>query len=223
MTVPFHSKRRDQIVAVDLGTRTTKAVYLQRKGERFSLSNFTLHDAPVYEKKLSPEMLAEHLKSVMQSLGARTKQMVLVIGVNDSLLRHAELPPVPVSEMRMMLKFNAKSYLQQDLTDYVFDCHILPPRGPTRRTGQIESEFKVLVGGAKRHLIDDLQTAAKIAGLVPSEIVPSLIGPVNAFEAAQPEIFFKEVVALVDVGFKSSTISILLNGELILSRVVARW
>ena len=82
MTVPFHSKRRDQIVAVDLGTRTTKAVYLQRKGERFSLSNFTLHDAPVYEKKLSPEMLAEHLKSVMRSLGARTKQMVLVIGVN---------------------------------------------------------------------------------------------------------------------------------------------
>ena len=223
MTVPFHSKRRDQIVAVDLGTRTTKAVYLQRKGERFSLSNFTLHDAPVYEKKLSPEMLAEHLKSVMQSLGARTKQMVLVIGVNDSLLRHAELPPVPVSEMRMMLKFNAKSYLQQDLTDYVFDCHILPPRPEGQHAEPVKSnqKFKVLVGGAKRHLINDLQTAAKIAGLIPSEIIPSLIGPVNAFEAAQPEIFFKEVVALVDVGFKSSTISILLNGELILSRVVA--
>src|SRR5580765_204642 len=128
MTALFHPKKRDQIVAVDLGTRTTKAVCLKRKDERFSLSNFTLNDAPVYEKKLSPEMLAEHLKGVMQSLGVRTKQMVLVIGVNDSLLRHAELPPVPVSEMRMMLKFNAKSYLQQDLTDYVFDCHILPPR-----------------------------------------------------------------------------------------------
>ena len=80
----------------------------------------------------------------------------------------------------------------------------------------------MLVGGAERHLIDDLQTAAKIAGLVPSEIVPSLYRSGQRLqERPNPKIFFKEVVALVDVGFKSSTISILLNGELILSRVVA--
>src|SRR5947207_13704488 len=131
MALPFlnnHSRRRDQIVAVDLGTRTTKAIYLQRKGESYTLANFTLQDAPAHEKKLSPEVLAEHLKSVVQALSARTKSLILVIGVNDSLLRHAELPQVPVSDMRTMLKFNAKNYLQQDLTEYVFDCHILPPR-----------------------------------------------------------------------------------------------
>ena len=51
-------------------------------------------------------------------------------------------------------------------------------------------------------------------------IVPGLIGPVNAFELAQPEVFTNEVVALVDVGFKSTSICILQQGELILSRVV---
>jgi Tfp pilus assembly PilM family ATPase len=35
-----------------------------------------------------------------------------------------------------------------------------------------------------------------------------------------PDIFSKEVVALVDFGYRNSTISILLNGELLLSRVV---
>ena len=43
----------------------------------------------------------------------------------------------------------------------------------------------------------------------------------NAFEKANPESFAKEVVALVDIGFKNSTINILAQGELVLSRVVA--
>src|SRR5947207_15109374 len=93
MALPFlnnHSRRRDQIVAVDLGTRTTKAIYLQRKGESYTLANFTLQDAPAHEKKLSSEVLAEHLKSVVQALSARTKSLILVIGVNDSLLRSEE-------------------------------------------------------------------------------------------------------------------------------------
>ena len=51
-------------------------------------------------------------------------------------------------------------------------------------------------------------------------IVPGLIGPVNAFEQAMPDVFANEAVALVDLGFKNSSICILQQGELILSRVV---
>jgi type IV pilus assembly protein PilM len=51
--------------------------------------------------------------------------------------------------------------------------------------------------------------------------VPGVVGPVNAFEKAMPEVFSRDVVALVDIGFKSSTISILQEGELILSRAVS--
>jgi type IV pilus assembly protein PilM len=40
------------------------------------------------------------------------------------------------------------------------------------------------------------------------------------FEMAMPEIFSKEAVALVDIGFKSTSISLLKEGELVLSRVV---
>jgi Tfp pilus assembly PilM family ATPase len=43
----------------------------------------------------------------------------------------------------------------------------------------------------------------------------------NAFERAQPAEFTNEVVALVDLGFKSSVISILMQGELAMTRVVS--
>src|SRR5438874_7972554 len=224
MAWPFLSsqaKRLDQITAIDLGARTTKAVCLQRKGEGLNFLNYALQDAPAYEKNLSPQLLGEHLGAINQALGGRTKQVVLAVGAGDSLVRHAELPMVPVSDMRIMLKFNSKNYLQQELPDHVFDCYVIPPRSAAKaEASKAGQKCRVLVGSAKKQLIDDLQASAKSAGLLPEQIVPSLIGPPNAFEMAKQDVFNKEVIALVDIGFKHSSISILQNGELMLSRVV---
>jgi type IV pilus assembly protein PilM len=225
MALPFlnsKAKRLDQIIGIDLGTRTTKAVHLQRKHDGLHFLSYSIQDAPAYEKGLSPQLLGEHLSAVTQALGTRSRQVVLAMGVGESLLRHAELPLIPVSDMRVMLKFNSKTYLQQDLADYVFDCFIIPPRpGSKMEMPKAGQKCRVLVGGARRQLVEDLQAASKLAGLQPEQVVPGLVGPPNAFELAQPETFAKEPVALVDIGFRNSSISILLEGELILSRVVA--
>jgi type IV pilus assembly protein PilM len=147
--------------------------------------------------------------------------VTLVLGVSDSLLRHAELPLVPVPDMRIMLRYNSKNYLQQELPDHVYDCYILPSQSAAKsEAGKQNLKCKVLVGGAKKQMLDDLQAAARNAGLNADQVVPGLIGPPNAFEMARPDLFAREPVALVDIGFKNSSISILLNGELILSRVV---
>jgi type IV pilus assembly protein PilM len=139
------------------------------------------------------------------------------------------MPRMPVGDMRMVLKNNAKSYLQQDLPNHAFDCFIFPTRmqpkpaeatkGPA--TPPTAQKHKVLIAGAKKQLVTDFQQAAKNAGLVADCIAPGLIGPVNVFELAMPEIFGRDVVALVDLGFKNSSVSIVAEGELMLSRTVA--
>ncbi|MGZ4988945.1 MAG: pilus assembly protein PilM, partial [Limisphaerales bacterium] len=60
----------------------------------------------------------------------------------------------------------------------------------------------------------------KTAGFIPDEVALTIVGPVNAFEFAHPDIFATKVVALVDLGFKHSTINIVSKGNLLLSRVV---
>ena len=72
---------------------------------------------------------------------------------------------------------------------------------------------KVLVAGGKQQLVDDYVEGAKSAGLLADCILPGLIGPVNAFEMALPDVFANDVIALVDVGFRSSTICILQQGN----------
>ena len=125
-------------MVVDLGDRTTKAVFLERRGELLALTRFVLLDTPIYEKKISAELLTELLQSVAEALGSETKLVTLAIGLDDSVVRQVELPQIPVDEMRMVLKNNTKGYLQQDMPNHVFDCHIFPAEVTSpEATGQI--------------------------------------------------------------------------------------
>jgi type IV pilus assembly protein PilM len=217
--------KRDQVMAVDLGNRTTKAVCLARRGSGFTLSGFVLLDAPIYEKTLPPDLLGEHLKAISGVLQPPTRCVSLTVGVNDAHVRHADLPRMPIPDMRQVLKLNPKTYLQEDLAGHVFDCHVCAqvpqakPNGKTRDEGGSPKQ-KVLVAGARKQLVNDYVEGAKSAGLVAECLIPGLISPVNTFEKAMPEVFEKEAVALVDLGFKNASICIVREGELMLSRVV---
>jgi type IV pilus assembly protein PilM len=218
-------KKRDQIFAVDLGSRITKAVHLQRRGEELALTRYALLDAPIFEKNLSPDMLAEHLRAVNKAMESKFRQVALTTGVTDTVVRHAELPRIPLDDMRMMLKHGARNYLQQDLPNHVFDCHFLgapgaAPGAPESAKANAPTKQKVLVVAGKQQLVEDYQEGAKSAGLSAEYIVPGLVAPVNAFELSEPQEFANSVVALVDIGFRHSSICILQQGELVLSRVV---
>jgi type IV pilus assembly protein PilM len=223
MTNPFFTKgkKRDQVFAVDLGARTTKAVLLSKKQDKHTLSRYTIQDAPVYEKGMPQGLLTEQLRAIVKALEPKTKQLTLAIGSSDSILRTAEMPVLPINDMRQMLRLNAKYYLQQDLNDYVFDCWIVPVRGrqadPARSA---PGKFKTWVGGARRDWLTNVEGGIKAAGLIPDQVTLTVLGPINALELAQPQTFEKEVTALVDLGFKTSTVSIVSEGELCLSRAV---
>lgn len=229
MALPFFQngskKKRDQVLAVDLGSRTTKAVQVQRREQGFALCGYALLDAPIFEKTLSTDLLSEHLKAVSEAMGANTKSLTLTVGLNDALVRHVDMPPMPAEDLRMVLKLNSKNYLQQDLPNHVFDCHIGLQNQPSKSADQPRvpaglQKQKVLIAGAKQQLVADYVEGARGAGLVAEQIVPGLIGPVNAFELAMPDLFAQQIVALVDLGFKSSSICILQEGQMVLSRVV---
>lgn len=226
MSLPFLNlkpKKREHIVVIDLGGSTTKAIYVRHQEGRFTLMRFAVQETPARDKGNDRESLAERMRNAVQALGAPTRQVILVVDVSDSLVRHAEMPLVPVSDMRMMLKLNTKNYLQQDLPNYDFDCFI-PASSLASAAGEGAKglqKCKVIVGGAKKSVLEEMQAAARLAGLSVDQIAPNLIGPVNALEMAEPEAFQKEVLALIDLGFKHSSISLIASGEMCLNRVVS--
>ena len=224
MAIPFLSgfrKKRDQVIVVDLGNKMTKAVQMAKRGDVYVLERYAMIEVPGENPAHYVDIFADHLKLVADSLNTRCKQVCIAIGVADSMLRHAEMPLVPSHDMRTMLRYSSKNYLQQDLSDCVFDCHILPFRPGAGDDGKKGgSKCRVLVGAAKRNLVEELEAGARKAGLQPVSVTPNFIGPANAFEMAYPEPFEKESVALVELGQKNTTITIMYEGELSLTRVV---
>ena len=185
LTLPFLNgatrKKRSQIIAVDLGSRTTKAVLFERRGDILALTRYALLDAPASDKKLSPEQMAEHLRAVSNALGNATKYVALAVGVNDALVKLVDFPQIPVNEMRQVLKMNHKNYLQQDLPNHLFDCYVMPPRVRTEAEKKMDKatplnmKLKVLVTAARQQLVTDFIQAAAMAGLS----VDALIGPIR--------------------------------------------
>jgi type IV pilus assembly protein PilM len=228
MALPFFNgaskKRRNQILAVDMGSRTTKAVMLERRGEIFALTRYVVLDAPIFEKKISTELMVGHLREIVQKMDAKPKWATLAIGLDDAVVKQIELPQIPLDDMRQVLKNNTKGYLQLDLPNYAFDCHIYPPRFSSAKAEApkvaMVPKLKVLVAGAKQELLNTYQAAIMEAGMIADRIIPGLVGPLNAFEVSFPESFPKDTFALVDIGFKHSSICILDQGELVLMRVV---
>ncbi len=227
LSLPFFSrgprKKRSQMIAVDLGSRTTKAVLLERRGEVLALTRYAILDAPIFEKNMSAELLADHLRAVAAALGGTTKYITLAIGLEDAIVRQVEMPQIPLEEMRLVLKMNHKNYLQQDLPQHVFDCYILPPRaGENADAARANGvpKLKVLAVATKQKIVTDFMQAANAAGLTPEGLVPGLIGPINHFECSMPEVFQKETVAIVDIGFKHTSVCVLSQGDLALNRMV---
>jgi len=122
---------------------------------------------------------------------------------------------MPLDDLRSVLKHSSRNYLQQDMSNYVFDCFVLgnstnghagngKPEAKAQPQGQKQ---KVLVAGAKKQQVEDFVVGSRNAGLTMDQLVPGLIGPVNTFEKAMPDLFANEAVALVDIGFKNSSIA----------------
>ena len=126
MGLPFmksRARKRDQIIAIDLGGRSSKAVHLQRKGDNLTLVNYAVLDAASHDKAISQDVLTEHLKEIGRLLNVRAKHVTVALGVNDTVFKQAEVPIMSPADLRQMLKYSTKNYLQQELQDYVFDCH----------------------------------------------------------------------------------------------------
>ena len=219
-------QKLDQIVAVDLGSRVTKAVHIQRRGDKLALLGYALLDAPISDKGTLPvDLLGEHLRAIVQSLNAKTKSMVLAISAADCLVRHVEMPEMPMDAVRQVLKNNSRNYLQQDLQNHVYDCHVIRQAVPVglpnpAKKGPASNVQRLLVSGAKRQFLDELSSTGKAAGVNLVHVIPGLICPANAFELSLPEFFRDEIIAVIEIGFRCTSIFILQQGELVLSRVV---
>lgn len=243
------SPRRDEVIVLDLGARVTKAVHLRKEEAIVYLHSFVCLDAPTGDKRESAAAWKEHFAELLKTIGGKTTNAILVLSADESRVLLTEVPPAGAADLRRSVHHGSKAYFQEDLQNFLFDCQILPTvqaakqqasaddvlsreegktsRKPSDPAGESPSfagskappRVRALIGGAREGFVSMLRGAASEIGLSVQGVALGQISPAAAFRS-MPTPFQKEAVALVDIGFHRSVITILLGNAPLLTRVV---
>jgi Tfp pilus assembly PilM family ATPase len=207
------------VIGVDLGRYALKSVLMQRRGNRFVVTNCASRvlEAPVDDA----ENLGRELKVLLKELGGSAKVCAVGVSSPDAIIRIIEQPETPTHMLRDGLRLNGIALLNQDVKEFVLDCDKIPAATGTEpvATGGV-SRQRYLVGGLPRTHVTQVGEAFEKSS---TSIGAMQLAPVcnfNAFEFAHEEIFNNHAFFLVDIGHVTSTVMVGMKRELVMVRTI---
>jgi len=215
-----HKHGSDTSLGLDLGTSRIKAAVLHRKGEAMELAEYAIAPSltPVGQPSAQQQYAAE-LSQLMSQLKVQDRRATITISCDSAIVCETEFPRMPLDEVRNALKLNSARFLRRDFSNYYLDAvELCEPEQSAK--GKKSITMKVLVGGANREEVlwyRDALTAAKVR---PERMELAAVSMVNAFQFTNKEICEKEIVLLVDVGARSTSINFLRLGQPLMTRIM---
>jgi len=204
-----------QIVGLDIGSRYLKAIQVKDTSKGFLLERFGMMplepDLIVDGSILDSIRVVEGIRSLFQSIGARTKNVtVAVSGHSSVIIKRITLPEMTEDELTESIRFEAEQYIPFDIDDVNLDFHIL---GPTEEPGQME----VLLVAVKKDKINEYVSVVQEANLSPQIVDVDAFALENAYEInydVEPD----QNVALVNIGASRINLNILKGGVSVFTR-----
>jgi len=211
--------RRETALGIDLGSNQIKAVVIRKNREKLELVECCVRPLPAELSKSykEPEFAAE-IQRLIESLKTSERHAFVTMSCSSAMVCHTEFPPVPLPEIKSALKLNSSGYLRRDFSSYYLDVFELQ-KGNEATKGKEAAKTKVLVGGANKEEVDALRDALIAAKVKPAVIELAAISVINAFQVSSPSIK-DEVVVLVDIGARMTSINFLLEGMPLITRIM---
>jgi len=221
------AKSPTQVIGVDFGRYAIKSVLLSKRGgKRYILSGFATRklDSEVD----TPEQITRQVQQLFREMGGSVQNCAVAVSCADAVIRIIEQPETPTEMLREALRLNGMALLNQEVKEFVLDCDLVKPAVITKdaKEGKEAARLDVrrlsyLVGGLPRALISKLDAGFQKVrkNCIRSIQIPPACA-YNAFEFACPDVFNNEAFMLVDIGHRSSTLTVGVKGELILVRSV---
>lgn len=183
--------------------------------------------------QLTADEFADHFREIRHALGGvKVNHAVVVLRGEDGMMQLAELPPMPVSTLREVLQRNSKLYLKEEYSGYIFDCQVqqnqtgITSNGGTSKEGKDKSseggklkKISVLVGGAKRDLVETVVRGAKAAGFKVLQVIPAGMALVQGMKTPQSGDL-TTAIANFDLGLEQTLVTILCKGEVVQCRTI---
>jgi len=199
-------RKSKSLIGLDIGSHSAKAVELTSQGGETFVSAVATTELPTGDEK------TEVLANLIRSADFHTKRSVTAVSGKSVIVRYLTMPRMTDEELPKALEFEADKYIPFDMSDVIKDCQRLSERGELGADLE-EDKMRVLLVAAKRNLVEDAVAAAQRVGLQAAVVDVDSFAIGNAFDLFRrfrpPGEHESEVVALVDIGARKTSINIL--------------
>ncbi|XOB42644.1 MAG: type IV pilus assembly protein PilM [Candidatus Nealsonbacteria bacterium] len=199
-----------KFLGIDIGTSAVKLVELSRWAGRNKLENYGEISASVLYKKpfrtfekntlsLVSEDIAKAVKAVIEEANIKTRKAVFTIPDFSTFFTSFELPSMSIEELPQAVKSEARRHVPLPLAEVTLDWQLLNKE--TRREGQ---RFEILLVTVPNEVINQYKEIAQDSDLELLALEAEVFGLMRSLINKEE----KRTVALIDIGARSTTCSI---------------
>jgi type IV pilus assembly protein PilM len=163
------------------------------------------------EGLLNHDLVGEVIRRVCSQLDTKTNHVVVGITGCNLVARVMEIPPVPDSEVRAVLRGEMDHYRILPVGQSAFDFYRLPNAPEKEGTDKEDGPARVLLMGAEERLITSYRAAVDAGNLNPVAVEP---GSIAVLRALYPMLRAEEAVATVMLTASGTDIFITHHGDL---------
>lgn len=200
-------------IGIDIGSAQIKIIQLQQKAGNLSLLSHAVIPTPtgaVFEGQISnPQKFSVKLKQLKKKLKLKGNLVNLCLGPEAHYLRLIVLPPLSKRDLQKTLPWEIEKHFPLKTKNAVYDCCPL-----SESKGSGNGSQKYILAAAEVETAVNLTRAAEKAGfkLLSLEVSPLSLLRVEALSPnGNPGGNGSSGKALLDIGYRSSTL--LLTGE----------
>lgn len=209
----FFSKK---VLGIDIGTASIKVVELSSRGKNKKLENYgemSLSFVKNEDENTSNNMVASTIAAILNEARIKTKKAIFSIPDFLSFCTSFKIPQMTPEEIPGAIYYNAAQYITLPTSEVTLDWQVMQ-----NAPGDKSSPLRVFVVAIPNQVVKNYQTIAKLAGLDLYALEPEAFSITRALTQNNPiAMAGKKIVCLLDIGAKTSTISIASDGYLQMS------
>jgi type IV pilus assembly protein PilM len=201
-------RRQESYVAIDIGSSSIKMLEVRTSTDHLELLNWGAIPTPaaaIQSNMVSePERVAEAVKALLDAKGVRSKKAVTAVPGPAVMIKRVTLPAQGPQETENTIMLEAGNFIPEELDNVNLDYQVIDTRS--------EKEMEVLLAAAKKDIVSSYAETLRAAGLLPVVVDVDYFALDNLYELNYDAVP-GQVVALVNIGARYSSINILKGGR----------
>lgn len=203
------------IFGLDIGSTSTKAVQLEKSGDKFRFLAAGIVPTPVpgfaSEAENDLVALATALKTLHQDAHITTKKVVVALPEGGIFTRVIELPPMSEDELVQAIPWEAEKFIPRPLTEVTLDWQRITRGGLGKEAGQTG----VFLVAAPNILIEKYLRVCQMAGFEVAALETELVAAARALLPVD-----SPTSLLLDLGARTTDLAIVDKGQILMTRSI---